>query len=63
MKACIQRSHPAFFQYTDADNVLTNDETLQLLMVKNKTLVAPMLNSQTGFSNFWCGITPQVCDQ
>lgn len=48
-----------YILYTDADNVLTNDETLQLLMVKNKTLVAPMLNSQTGFSNFWCGITPQ----
>ncbi|XP_071980637.1 inactive glycosyltransferase 25 family member 3 isoform X2 [Engystomops pustulosus] len=48
-----------YILYTDADNVLTNHETLQLLMAENKTLVAPMLDSQTGFSNFWCGITPQ----
>ncbi|KAM3910974.1 inactive glycosyltransferase 25 family member 3 [Leptodactylus fuscus] len=48
-----------YILYTDADNVLTNIQTVQLLMAVNKTLVAPMLDSQTGFSNFWCGITPQ----
>ncbi|OCT57947.1 procollagen galactosyltransferase 1 isoform X1 [Xenopus laevis] len=48
-----------YIMYVDADNVLTNEHTLRLLMAENKTLVAPMLDSQTGFSNFWCGITPQ----
>ncbi|KAM9327092.1 inactive glycosyltransferase 25 family member 3 [Gastrophryne carolinensis] len=48
-----------YILYTDADNVLTNENTLHLLMAENKTLVAPMLDSQTGYSNFWCGITPQ----
>ncbi|KAM4695808.1 inactive glycosyltransferase 25 family member 3 [Rhinophrynus dorsalis] len=48
-----------YILYVDADNVLTNDQTLQLLIAENKTIVAPMLDSQTGFSNFWCGITPQ----
>ncbi|XP_072285781.1 inactive glycosyltransferase 25 family member 3 [Pyxicephalus adspersus] len=48
-----------YILFTDADNVLTNHQTIQLLMAENKTLVAPMLDSQTGFSNFWCGITPQ----
>ncbi|XP_053328841.1 inactive glycosyltransferase 25 family member 3 [Spea bombifrons] len=53
------RNKADYILYTDADNVLTNEETLQLLMAENKTLVAPMLDSQTGYSNFWCGITPQ----
>ncbi|XP_068105919.1 inactive glycosyltransferase 25 family member 3-like [Hyperolius riggenbachi] len=48
-----------YILYTDADNILTNDDLIHLLMAANKTLVAPMLDSQTGFSNFWCGITPQ----
>ncbi|XP_073397174.1 LOW QUALITY PROTEIN: inactive glycosyltransferase 25 family member 3 [Dendrobates tinctorius] len=48
-----------YILFIDADNVLTNVQTVQLLMALNKTLVAPMLDAQTGFSNFWCGITPQ----
>uniref|UniRef100_A0A8C5PP07 Cerebral endothelial cell adhesion molecule n=1 Tax=Leptobrachium leishanense TaxID=445787 RepID=A0A8C5PP07_9ANUR len=54
-----RQSGANYILYTDADNVLSNLQTLQLLMAENKTLVAPMLDSQTGFSNFWCGITPQ----
>ncbi|XP_075041197.1 inactive glycosyltransferase 25 family member 3 [Mixophyes fleayi] len=54
------KEHKAdYILFTDADNVLTNDDTVQLMMAENKTLVAPMLDTQTGFSNFWCGITPQ----
>lgn len=30
------------------------------MMAENLTLVAPMLESRTLYSNFWCGITPQV---
>ncbi|KAM4663760.1 inactive glycosyltransferase 25 family member 3 [Discoglossus pictus] len=48
-----------YILFTDADNILTNNQTVHLLMAENKTLVAPMLESQTGYSNFWCGITPQ----
>lgn len=29
-------------------------------MAENMTLVAPMLESRSLYSNFWCGITPQV---
>lgn len=30
------------------------------MMAENLTLVAPMLESRSLYSNFWCGITPQV---
>ena len=30
------------------------------MMAENKSVVAPMLDSQSAYSNFWCGITPQV---
>lgn len=45
----------------DTDSILTNNQTLRFLMAQNKSVVAPMLDSQTFYSNFWCGITPQVC--
>ncbi|KAJ1133696.1 hypothetical protein NDU88_000174 [Pleurodeles waltl] len=48
-----------YILFTDTDNILTNDRTLQLLMAENHSVVAPMLESQTYYSNFWCGITPQ----
>jgi len=48
------------FQYADTDNILTNPETLNLMMAENKSAVAPMLDSQGAYSNYWCGITPQV---
>ncbi|NXY38161.1 GT252 galactosyltransferase, partial [Pomatorhinus ruficollis] len=46
--------------FVDADNLLTNPQTLNLLIAENKTLVAPMLESRSLYSNFWCGITPQA---
>ncbi|XP_040264218.1 procollagen galactosyltransferase 2 [Bufo bufo] len=48
-----------FIFYVDADNFLTNPQTLSRLMEENKTVVAPMLESRTLYSNFWCGMTPQ----
>lgn len=48
------------FQYADTDNILTNPDTLNLLIAENKSVIAPMLDSQGGYSNYWCGITPQV---
>lgn len=47
-------------QFVDTDSILTNNQTLTFLMAQNKSVVAPMLDSQTFYSNFWCGITPQV---
>nr|XP_013817347.1 PREDICTED: procollagen galactosyltransferase 1 [Apteryx mantelli mantelli] len=46
-------------QFVDADNILTNPDTLGLLMAENKTVVAPMLDSRAAYSNFWCGMTSQ----
>ncbi|KAM8930191.1 procollagen galactosyltransferase 2 [Pelodytes ibericus] len=48
-----------YILYIDADNFLTNPQTLNLLIRENKTMVSPMLESRTLYSNFWCGITPQ----
>lgn len=47
-------------QFVDTDSILTNNQTVKFLMAQNKSVVAPMLDSQTFYSNFWCGITPQV---
>ncbi|XP_053907778.1 procollagen galactosyltransferase 1 [Cuculus canorus] len=48
-----------YLLFLDADNVLTNPDTLALLMAENKTVVAPMLDSRAAYSNFWCGMTAQ----
>ncbi|XP_053325652.1 procollagen galactosyltransferase 2 [Spea bombifrons] len=48
-----------YILYIDADNFLTNPQTLNLMIKENKTIVSPMLESRTLYSNFWCGMTPQ----
>ncbi|KAL1022944.1 hypothetical protein UPYG_G00034560 [Umbra pygmaea] len=48
-----------YILFVDSDNLLTNPRILTLLMAENLTLVAPMLESRSLYSNFWCGITPQ----
>ncbi|XP_062938230.1 inactive glycosyltransferase 25 family member 3 isoform X3 [Cynocephalus volans] len=48
-----------YILFADTDNILTNNQTLRLLMEQRLPVVAPMLDSQTYYSNFWCGITPQ----
>ncbi|XP_051950416.1 procollagen galactosyltransferase 2-like [Xyrauchen texanus] len=48
-----------YILFVDSDNLLTNPRVLDLLMAENLTLVAPMLDSRSLYSNFWCGITPQ----
>lgn len=40
----------------DVDNFLQNPDVLRLLIQQNKTLIAPMLNSLTMYSNFWAGV-------
>uniref|UniRef100_A0A3P8S8S9 Collagen beta(1-O)galactosyltransferase 2b n=1 Tax=Amphiprion percula TaxID=161767 RepID=A0A3P8S8S9_AMPPE len=48
-----------YILFVDSDNLLTNPQVVNLLMAENLTLVAPMLESRSLYSNFWCGITPQ----
>ncbi|XP_044938449.1 inactive glycosyltransferase 25 family member 3 isoform X6 [Mustela putorius furo] len=48
-----------YILFADTDNILTNNQTLRLLIEQGLPVVAPMLDSQTYYSNFWCGITPQ----
>uniref|UniRef100_A0A673W4G9 Collagen beta(1-O)galactosyltransferase 2b n=1 Tax=Salmo trutta TaxID=8032 RepID=A0A673W4G9_SALTR len=48
-----------YILFADSDNLLTNPRILNLLMAENLTLVAPLLESRSLYSNFWCGITPQ----
>lgn len=45
------------FQTIDCDVFLTNPETLNYLVAKNFTVVAPMLYSNGLYSNFWHGMT------
>ncbi|XP_029931190.1 procollagen galactosyltransferase 2-like [Myripristis murdjan] len=48
-----------YILFVDCDNLLTHRRLLTDLMAENLTLVAPMLESRTLYSNFWCGMTPQ----
>ncbi|XP_060053804.1 procollagen galactosyltransferase 2 [Erinaceus europaeus] len=48
-----------YILFIDVDNFLTNPKTLSLMIAENKTIVAPMLESRSLYSNFWCGITPK----
>uniref|UniRef100_A0A673J3W8 Procollagen galactosyltransferase 2-like n=1 Tax=Sinocyclocheilus rhinocerous TaxID=307959 RepID=A0A673J3W8_9TELE len=58
MKAARER-WADYILFVDSDNLLTNPRVLDLMMAENFTLVAPMLDSRSLYSNFWCGITPQ----
>ncbi|MED6253595.1 Procollagen galactosyltransferase 2 [Ataeniobius toweri] len=48
-----------YILFVDSDNLLTNPQLLNLLIAENLTLVAPMMESRSLYSNFWCGVTPQ----
>ena len=41
----------------DADVFLRNPDTLNLMISKNKIVVAPLLKSDGMYSNFWAGMT------
>lgn len=47
-------------QFVDSDNLLKNSQVLSDMIAENLTIVAPMLDSKSLYSNFWCGVTPQV---
>ncbi|XP_039618701.1 procollagen galactosyltransferase 2 isoform X1 [Polypterus senegalus] len=54
-----KRQWADYILYCDTDNILTNPKTLSLMIAENKSVIAPMLDSQSAYSNYWCGITPQ----
>ncbi|XP_061634542.1 procollagen galactosyltransferase 2 isoform X2 [Phyllopteryx taeniolatus] len=58
LKAARQR-WADFILFVDSDNLLTNPRALNLLIAENLTVAAPMLESRSLYSNFWCGMTPQ----
>ncbi|XP_065200930.1 glycosyltransferase 25 family member [Planococcus citri] len=41
----------------DCDSFITNPSTLKNLIGHGKTIVAPMLSTDSMYSNFWCGMT------
>ncbi|CAD5113527.1 DgyrCDS2689 [Dimorphilus gyrociliatus] len=47
-----------FFMVTDADAILSNPNTLKILISQQRTIVSPMLNitGSNTYSNFWCGM-------
>ncbi|XP_078459593.1 procollagen galactosyltransferase 1-like [Lampetra planeri] len=45
--------------FVDVDNFLLNEKTLSFLVAQNRTIVAPMLDSRTAYSNYWSAMTEQ----
>ncbi|XP_030016740.1 procollagen galactosyltransferase 2-like [Sphaeramia orbicularis] len=48
-----------YILFVDSDNLLSNRLVLSHMMAENRTIVAPMLESRSLYSNFWCGMTAQ----
>ncbi|KAK0140483.1 Procollagen galactosyltransferase 2 [Merluccius polli] len=42
-----------YILFVDSDNLLTNPQVLNLMMAENLTLLAPMMESRSLYSNFW----------
>ncbi|KAH7977462.1 hypothetical protein HPB49_001746 [Dermacentor silvarum] len=45
-----------FILFLDGDALLSNPKTIQDLVEENRTIIAPMLDSRSAYSNFWCGM-------
>ena len=41
----------------DCDIIISNPTTLTYLMSKDVTVIAPMLNTESTYSNFWAAMT------
>ncbi|XP_064539541.1 glycosyltransferase 25 family member [Drosophila montana] len=48
-----------FIFFLDADVLLTAPQTLKVLTALQLPIVAPMLQSESLYSNFWCGMTEE----
>lgn len=45
-----------FIFFLDGDALLSNPRTIEDLVEENRTIIAPMLDSRSAYSNFWCGM-------
>ncbi|GFV53734.1 procollagen galactosyltransferase 1 [Trichonephila clavipes] len=48
-----------YIMFLDCDVFLVNNNTLNLLMKEDKTIIAPVLETLGAYSNYWCGMTEQ----
>ena len=48
-----------YLQLLDSDILITNPQSLRLLISKGYTVSAPMMESDGLYSNFWCGMTEE----
>lgn len=53
---CVLDLQLLYPQYLDCDVFVTNNQTLKSLVKTNYPVVAPMLDSLSLYSNFWCGM-------
>ena len=59
MDSCRQNPECEFYFSLDADAVLTNPETLRVLIEQNRKVIAPMLSRHGKlWSNFWGALSP-----
>ena len=42
-----------YLLYIDSDNIITENDFLKRLMIRNRTVIGPMLETGVAFSNFW----------
>ncbi|XP_054709347.1 glycosyltransferase 25 family member-like [Uloborus diversus] len=48
-----------YIMVLDVDVFLVNNQTLKQLVSEEKTIISPMLETLSAYSNFWCGMTEQ----
>ncbi|GFR02762.1 glycosyltransferase 25 family member [Trichonephila clavata] len=48
-----------YIMFLDCDVFLVNNNTLNLLVKEDKTIIAPVLETLGAYSNYWCGMTEQ----
>uniref|UniRef100_A0A673VCI2 Procollagen-lysine,2-oxoglutarate 5-dioxygenase 3 n=1 Tax=Suricata suricatta TaxID=37032 RepID=A0A673VCI2_SURSU len=59
MDSCRQDSECDFYFSLDADAIITNQQTLRLLIEENRKVIAPMLSRHGKlWSNFWGALSP-----
>lgn len=57
--SCTKKNHFSLFQFLDADVFLSRETTFRELIALNMPIVAPMLQSDGLYSNFWGGMTSE----
>ncbi|XP_006816484.1 procollagen galactosyltransferase 2-like, partial [Saccoglossus kowalevskii] len=54
-----RRQWADFIFFVDCDNFIEEPQTLNLLIAEKKTIIAPMMESDSAYANFWCGVDDQ----